>query len=83
MKPDSDRAEQLFKEKLGAKQDFDSKRAMYEAQKSAVAQAKARLVQSRTQREQTAAQLTSTQRRIALARAGLVRAATSCDKHDS
>ena len=31
MKQDSDRAEQLFNEKLGAKQDFDSKHAMYEA----------------------------------------------------
>ena len=83
MKQDSDRAEQLFNEKLGAKQDFDSKRAMYEAQKSAVAQAKARLAQSRTQREQTAAQLTSTQRRIAVARAGLVRSSDVLDKYDS
>jgi HlyD family secretion protein len=83
MKQDSDRAEQLFSEKLGAKQDFDSKRAMYEAQKSAVAQAKARLVQSRTQREQTAAQLTSTQRRIAVARASLVRSSDVLDKYDS
>ena len=32
-KQDADRAEQMFKEKLGAKQDFDSKKSMYEAQK--------------------------------------------------
>ena len=83
MKQDSDRAEQLFNEKLGAKQDFDSKKSMYEAQKAAVAQAQARLTQARTQREQTAAQLTSSQRRIAVARASLVRSSDVLDKYDS
>ena len=83
MKEDSDRAEQLFKEKLGAKQDFDSKKSMYEAQKAAVAQAQARLVQARTQREQTAAQLTSSQRRIAVARASLARSSDILHKYDS
>jgi HlyD family secretion protein len=83
MKQDSDRAEQLYKEKLGAKQDFDSKLSMYAAQKAAVAQAEARLIQARTQREQTAAQLTSTQRRIAVARASLVRSSDVLHKFDS
>jgi HlyD family secretion protein len=83
MKQDADRAEQLFKEKLGAKQDYDSKKSMYEAQKSAVAQAQARVVQSRTQREQTAAQLTSSQRRINVARASLARSADILHKYDS
>ena len=83
MKQDSDRAEQLYNEKLGAKQDFDSKRSLYEAQKSAVAQAQARLIQARTQREQTAAQLTATQRRIAVARASLVRSSDVLHKFDS
>ena len=83
MKQDSDRAEQLFNEKLGAKQDFDSKHAMYEAQKSAVAQAQARLVQARSQREQTAAQLNSSQRHIAVARASLVRSNDILHKFDS
>ncbi|HUB80176.1 MAG TPA: efflux RND transporter periplasmic adaptor subunit [Bryobacteraceae bacterium] len=83
MKQDSDRAEELYKEQLGAKQDFDSKRSMYEAQKAAVLQAQARLVQARTQREQTAAQLTSSQRRIAVARASLVRSTDVLDKYDS
>ncbi len=83
MKQDADRAEQLFNEKLGAKQDFESKRSMYEAQKAAVAQAQARLVQSRTQREQTAAQLTSSQRRINVAKASLVRSSDVLDKYDS
>jgi HlyD family secretion protein len=83
MKQDADRAEQLFNEKLGAKQDFDSKKAMYESQKSAVDQAKARLVQARTQREQTAAQLNATQRRIAVAQASLARSSDILHKYDS
>jgi HlyD family secretion protein len=83
MKQDSERAEQLYKEKLGAKQDFDSKLSLYEAQKAAVAQAQARLVQARTQREQTAAQLTSSQRRINVARASLVRSNDVLHKFDS
>ena len=83
MKQDADRAEELFKEQLGAKQDFDSKRSMYEAQKAAVAQAEARLVQARTQRQQTAAQLTSSQRRIGVARASVTRSTDILDKYDS
>ena len=83
MKDDSDRAEQLYNEKLGAKQDFDSKKSLYEAQKSAVVQAQARVVQARTQREQTAAQLTSYQRRIAVAQASLVRSSDVLHKYDS
>jgi HlyD family secretion protein len=83
MKQDAERAEQLFKEKLGAKQDYDSKLSLYEAQKAAVAQAQARLIQARSAREQTAAQLTSTQRRIAVARASLVRSSDVLHKFDS
>jgi HlyD family secretion protein len=83
MKQDSDRAAELFKEKLGAKQDYDSKLSLYEAQKSAVAQAQARILQARTQREQTAAQLTSSQRRISVARASLTRSSDVLDKYDS
>jgi HlyD family secretion protein len=83
MKQDADLAEQLYNEKLGARQDFESKRALYEAQKSAVDQANARVVQAHTQREQTAAQLTSTQRRIAVARATLARSSDILHKYDS
>src|SRR5262249_29646478 len=82
-KEDADRAELLFKEQLGAKQDYDSKKSMYEAQKAAVAQAQARVTQARTQREQTAAQLTSSQRRINVARAGLARSSDVLAKYDA
>ena len=46
-------------------------------------QAEARLVQAQAQREQTAAQLTATQRRIAVARASLARINDVLHKYDS
>jgi HlyD family secretion protein len=82
-KQDADRANDLYKEKLGARQDFESKTALYNAQKAAVDQARARLVQARSQREQTAAQLTATQRRINVAKAVLTRSSDILHKYDS
>jgi len=82
-KQDADRADQLFKEKLGPRQDFESKTGLYTAQKAAVDQAKARLTQARSQREQTAAQLTSAQRRITMAKAVLARSSDVLRKYDS
>lgn len=70
MKSDLDRAELLFKEQLLAKQDFELKKFTYQAQQAAVKESEARLTQARAQREQTSAQLNSSQRRIAQARAG-------------
>ncbi len=80
---DAERAADLYKEKLGARQDFESKTSLYNAQKAAVDQARARLVQARSQREQTAAQLTSAQRRIAMAKAVLARSSDVLRKYDS
>jgi HlyD family secretion protein len=50
------------------------KKATYEAQLAVVRQSEARLVQARAQREQTAAQLNSSQKRIGQVRANLARA---------
>ena len=83
MKADYQRAESLFKEGLGAKQDYEVKKYTYDAQVAAVQQNEARLIQAQAQREQTAAQLTSTQRRIAVARAGLARINDILHKYDS
>jgi HlyD family secretion protein len=82
-KQDADRANDLYKEKLGSRQDFESKTALYNAQKAAVDQARARLVQAQAQREQTAAQLTATQRRINVAKAVLTRSSDILHKYDS
>ncbi len=82
-KADYDRSEAEFKEQLLARQDFDLKKYTYEAQKAAVQQAQMRLSQARAQREQAAAALGSTQKRIALAKANLVRFDDVLQKHNS
>ena len=74
MKSDYERAESLFKDQLMAGQEFELKKATYEAQLAVVRQSEARLVQARAQREQTAAQLNSSQKRIGQVRANLARA---------
>jgi HlyD family secretion protein len=83
MKSDYDRAAALYKDKLLAKQDFELKKATYDAQASAVREAEMRLVQGRAQREQTAASLTSAQKRVAQVRAGLTRVNDMLAKHNS
>jgi HlyD family secretion protein len=83
MKADLDRAEALYKEQLMAKQDFDLRRFTYEAQQSTVKAAEARVTQARAQREQMAAQLASAQRRVAMAKANLVRFNDLLNKRNS
>lgn len=82
-KTDLDRAESLFKEQLMAKQDFELKQAMYSAQQATVRESEARLTQARAQREQQAASLTSMQRRIGQAQAGLTMVTDVLHKHSS
>jgi HlyD family secretion protein len=83
MKADFDRSQSLFNEHLLAKQDFDMKKFTYQAQVATVHESEMRLVQARAQREQTAAQLTSAQKRIAQNRAGLVRFNDLLEKHNA
>jgi len=72
-KADFERSQSLYNEHLISKQDFELKKFSYDAQVATVHQSEMRLVQARAQREQTAAQLTSMQRRIAQSQAGLVK----------
>ena len=83
MKADYQRAEQLFNEKLGAKQDFEMKKYVYDAQVAAIAESQARVVQAKAQREQTAAQLASAQRQIAQSKANLTRFDDILRKHNA
>jgi HlyD family secretion protein len=83
MKAEFDRSQELFNEKLLAKQDYDLKRFTYDAQKAQIQQSEARIVQARAQREQNAAALASAQRRIAVAKATLVRFTDVQKKHDA
>jgi len=83
MKSDYERSESLFKDKLMAQQDYELKKATYDAQLAVVRQSEVKLVQARAQREQTAAQLSSAQKKIAQVRAGLTRVTDVLQKFDS
>jgi HlyD family secretion protein len=72
-KADFDRSQALYNEHLLAKQDFELRKFAYEAQLATLRQSEMRLVQSRSMREQSAAQLSSAQKRIAQAKANLTR----------
>ena len=69
------RAEQLFKDKLIARQEYDQRRTEYEARQAALREAEARLEQVRAQRAQAASMLAASQKRVALSQANLQRAA--------
>jgi HlyD family secretion protein len=83
MKADYQRAEALFKDQLMAKQDFDLRRATFEAQSAAVHESETRLVQAQAQREQAAAGLASAQKRVAQMHAGLTRVNDLLQKRSS
>ncbi len=80
---DFKRAEQLYGSKLIAKQDYDQRKAAYDQAKAAVDEAAARVVQARTQRAQSLAASSSSQKRIAQVRAGLSRFNDILKKHNS
>ncbi|MGA3027839.1 MAG: efflux RND transporter periplasmic adaptor subunit [Bryobacteraceae bacterium] len=67
-----DRANQLFKDKLIAKQDYDQKKADYDSAVAGVNEAQTRVAQAKSQKAQATQQLTSAQRRVAQSRAALV-----------
>jgi HlyD family secretion protein len=75
------RAEQLFKEKLIARQEFDQRKADYDSLLAGVREAEARLAQARAQRGQTASQLDAAQKRVAQVRATVRRASDVLEKH--
>ncbi len=80
MKADYDRSQELYNEKLLAKQDFELKRYTYEAQVAAIRQSETRLTQARSTREEMAAQLNSAQKKIAMNQANLRRFDDLLDK---
>ena len=82
-KLDYDRAKELFKDQLLAKQDFDTRKATYDAAVASLNEQQTRLAQARSSREQTAAQLSATQRRVAQAKAVLAQYADMLHKYDS
>jgi HlyD family secretion protein len=83
MKADYQRAEQLYNEKLGAKQDFEMKKYVYDAQISAIVEDRSRIIQAQATREQTVAQLSAAQKQIGQAKAVLVRFDDILRKHNA
>jgi len=69
-----ERARQLQEAKLISRQEFDQRKADYEAAAAALREAEARKLQAEAQRAQLASSLAAAQKRIALARANLERA---------
>jgi HlyD family secretion protein len=67
-----ERANQLYKDKLIAKQDYDQKRAEYDSAAAGVSEAQTRVSQSKSQKAQSEQQVASSQRRVAQSRASLV-----------
>ncbi len=67
------RAQQLYKDQLMAKQDFDQRQAEYDTAVAGVREAQTRLNQAKAQQAQSRQQLTSSQRRVAQMQAQLVR----------
>ncbi len=62
---DLKRAQDLFDAKLIASQDFEAKRALYDLAKTTLAASEQKVSQARSAQSQSAAQLTSVQRKIA------------------
>ncbi|MEI9812817.1 MAG: efflux RND transporter periplasmic adaptor subunit [Acidobacteriota bacterium] len=67
------RVAELWEAQVIAKQDYDQRRSEYEQQQGALREAELRLAQMRSQRTQTLAQITSSQRRVAQVQAQLKR----------
>jgi len=80
---DYERAEQLFNEKLIARQEFDGKKASFDAMSASLREAEARVAQMRAQREQTSSQMAVAQRRVAQVQATLARFSDVLQKHNA
>ena len=75
------RADQLYKDKLMAKQDYDQKKAEYDSAAASITDAETRIAQARSMKAQALAQENSAQRRVAQVQAGLTRINDILDKY--
>jgi HlyD family secretion protein len=79
---DYKRGQELYKQGLIAKQDFEQRKASWQGQVAAVAEAESRVVQARAQLAQLKAQLAGSQKKIAQNQANLNRYNDILKKHD-
>ena len=77
-----DRYEQLYKAGVVPKSDYDQRKAAYDSEVASLREAELHLDQLISQRAQSVAQVTSAQRRVTQAQAGLTRLADILEKHD-
>jgi len=77
-----ERYDQLYKAGVAPKSDYDQRKAAFDSQVAGLREAELRLEQLKSQRAQTLAQITSSQRRVAQAQAGLTRVSDILAKHD-
>lgn len=77
-----DRGQQLFKQGLIPKQDFDQRKALFDSQTASVNEAQSRIVQGKAQLAQLRAQIAGSQRRVTQAQAGLARVSDILRKHN-
>jgi HlyD family secretion protein len=78
---DLERGQQLFTEKLIAKQEFDQRSAQSASAAASLREAEARLAQTQAQRGQTVAALEASKKRIVQIQATVVRVEDVLDKH--
>lgn len=79
-KANMDRATELYKGKLIAKQDYDQRVAEYDSAKASLNDAQTRIDQARAMKNQSLANQTSAQRRVTQAQANLTRITNILDK---
>ena len=80
---DFKRGEQLFKEGLIPRSDFEQRQALINGQRAAMAESEARITQAKAQLSQLNAEYQSTQKKIAQSQAGLTRIADILKKHET
>jgi len=77
-----DRYDKLLKAGVVPKSDYDQRKASYDSEVASLREAQLHLDELRSQRAQSVAQVTSAQRRVTQAQAGLTRLADILEKHD-
>lgn len=80
---DFKRGEQLYKDGLIPKSDYEQRLALIEGQKAAIAEDQSRIVQAKAQLAQLNAQYQSMQKKVAQAQAGLNRTDDILKKHET
>ena len=78
-----DRSTKLFQDKLIARQDYEQKKAEFDAGNASVREAETKLEQMKSQRAQGVAQLSATQRRVTQQQANLARIDDMLAKHNA